>query len=332
MTNIALVGEAWGAEEETLRLPFVGPSGYCLNKMLEEAGIRRADCFVTNTLNLRPPNNDIEALCAKKNEVRHDLPPLKQGKYLRDEFLPELDRLYAELKEVRPIIIVALGNTASWALLGDPRISKIRGTIAPSPYGKVLPTYHPAAVLRGWDLRPTVVFDLRKALRESEFPEVRRPAREIWIEPTLDDMEYFYERHLVSAERIAFDIETAFRTITCIGFSSSPHRAIVVPFFDPRRGGNYWPTSGDEIRAWDWVRKVLGLHVPKVTQNGIYDVTYLWREHGYFPAKWTDDTMLLHHALYPEAQKGLGYLGSIYTNEPAWKTMRPKGTLKRGDE
>ena len=145
-------------------------------------------------------------------------------------------------------------------------------------------------------------------------------------------MEYFYERHLVSAERIAFDIETAFRTITCIGFSSSPHRAIVVPFFDPRRGGNYWPTSGDEIRAWDWVRKVLGLHVPKVTQNGIYDVTYLWREHGYFPAKWTDDTMLLHHALYPEAQKGLGYLGSIYTNEPAWKTMRPKGTLKRGDE
>jgi hypothetical protein len=44
--------------------------------------------------------------------------------------------------------------------------------------------------------------------------------------------------------------------------------------------------------------------------------------------------MLLHHALQPEVQKGLGFLGSIYTEEPAWKIMRPrgKGTIKREDE
>ena len=330
MMRIALVGEAWSAEDETLRIPFSGPAGYCLNQMLVEAGIRRADCLVTSTFNIKV--KEIDQLCAKKAEVANNLPPLKNGKYIRDEFLPELQRLYKELEDFQPTIIVALGNAAAWALLGDYRVAKIRGTVAPSPWGKTIASYSPLSIIRDWSLRPTVVFDLKKALRESEYPEIRRPAREIWIEPTLEDLEYFYERYLAPSPRIAFDIETAFRTITCIGFASGPDRAIVCPFFDPRRGGNYWPTHDSEVTAWKWVRKVLRLPVRKVTQNGIYDVTYLWREHGYFPVKWSDDTMLLHHALYPEAKKGLGYLGSIYTNEPAWKLERPKGTLKRGDE
>ena len=334
MTNIALVGEAWGEQEEILRLPFQGASGYCLNKMLEEAGIQRADCFVTNVFNLRPkPSNDIENLCAKKAEVSNKLPPISQGKYIRDEYLPEIERLREELADVRPNLVVALGRTAAWALLGSGAISRIRGTVSWSEWGyKVLPTYHPAAILRQWELRATTVFDLRKASREASFPEIRRPQRSIWIEPTLEDIIYFKEAYLDRAEIIAFDIETAAEQITCIGFAPGPHEALVIPFFDPRRGGNYWPTQHDEREAWRIVRSILGLPVPKVTQNGLYDVSYLWQRYGITVNNWADDTMLLHHALYPEAQKGLGYLGSIYTNEPAWKTMRKVETLKRGDE
>src|SRR5262245_252279 len=104
--KIALVGEAWGAEEERTRMPFMGAAGYQLNSMLTEAGIIRADCYLTNVFNLRPkPTNKIDNLCASRKEVRHALPPLSSGKHIRDEFLPELDRLYRELAEADPNVI-----------------------------------------------------------------------------------------------------------------------------------------------------------------------------------------------------------------------------------
>jgi uracil-DNA glycosylase len=164
MTKIALVGEAWGEAEERERVPFIGAAGFELNRMLDEAGIRRADCFLTNVFNLRPrPTNDISNLCVPKAQDRSGLPPLSSGKYIAAEFLGELARLHAELRSVQPNIVVAFGGTASWALLHNGAISKIRGGIATSvspPGLKVLPTYHPAAVLRGGS-RSTRIFGCR---------------------------------------------------------------------------------------------------------------------------------------------------------------------------
>jgi len=332
--KIALVGEAYGEQEELLRMPFVGAAGHELNRMLTEAGIERVQCHLTNVFNVRPrPTNDIDNLCATAKEVSHGLAAIKPGKYIRDEYLGELDRLYAEIRAFAPDVIVALGGTACWALLGDGRVSKIRGTTTASPYGKVLPTYHPAAVLRQYDLRPVTVLDLQKALRESEFPDVRRPRREIWIEPSLTDMEIFFEKYIRGARRLSFDIETAGDQITCIGFAPTTDRALVVPFVDPRRGGNYWGTLHEELSAWDFVRRVLATPVPKVGQNTLYDIHFLWRRYGIPVSAYEEDTMLLHHALHPESEKGLGFLGSVYTNEPSWKMMRArgKGTIKKED-
>ena len=335
--RIALVGEAWGEHEENLRSPFVGPSGYCLNKLLEEAEIRRVDCLVTNVFNLRPgPKNDIETLCVPKALDRSGLPPLRPGKYIGSDYLPELDRLRDELLSFDPACVVALGGTAAWALLHDARISKIRGTTASSvapPGLKVLPTYHPAAILRQWDLRPVTLLDLMKARRESFFLEVRRPSRTLWIDPDLSDLEVFYNEFILPSKCISFDIETAGDQITCIGFAPRTDLALVIPFVDHRRGGNYWPTHADERAAWGFVRKILSTPIPKVTQNGVYDVTFLWRKYGITVNQWTDDTMLLHHALYIESEKGLGFLGSVYTNEPSWKLMRSKAahTIKQED-
>ncbi len=61
--------------------------------------------------------------------------------------------------------------------------------------------------------------------------------------------------------------------------------------------------------------------MPKVFQNGMYDMQYLWSM-GLTVVNPRHDTMLLHHSLVPEMLKGLGFLGSIYTSEPAWKLMR----------
>ena len=79
---------------------------------------------------------------------------------------------------------------------------------------------------------------------------------------------------------------------------------------------------------------VLDSPVPKVFQNGLYDIHRLWRGYGLAVRNAEHDTMLLHHALQPESPKGLDYLGSIYTNEAAWKLtvrMKHKGTIKKED-
>lgn len=336
--KICIVGEAWGAEEEAQRVPFVGASGWHLNQMLEEAGIHRADCFLTNVFNLRPPGgNDVENLCSDKSEGLVKLGPLKPGKYIRSQYAPEIVRLFAELEETRANIIILLGNTAAWAVLGSTGISRIRGTVTLDNRGwKVLPTFHPATILRDWSLRPVTVLDLAKAKRESEFPEIRRPERTIYIEPTLEDLEWYFEKELRHASIISFDIETSGEQITCIGFAPGPRSAIVVPFRDIRRRdpggclGCYWSTHEAEVVAWRFVRRVLSLPQPKLAQNGLYDINFLWTRYGIPVVNYEDDTMLLHHALQPESLKGLGFLGSVYTNESSWKLMnRRDPTVKR---
>lgn len=335
MARIAILGEAWGEEEERQRMPFVGGSGRLLNSMLEAAGIRRIDCFVTNVFNLRPrPTNDIKNLCGRKTdpEVALGLPPIAQGAYLKREYLPELERCSQELVEAQPNIIIALGNTAVWFLIGQTGISKIRGTIFQTKYGKALATYHPAAILRNFEDYPTAVFDLTKAARNAEFPEIRRPSRKIWLEPSIPTLEMFYDQQIKNASALAFDIETVGDQITCIGFAPNPSSILVVPFVDNRRpGGSYWATALEEVAAWAWVKKVLSLPIPKVGQNGMYDLHFLWRRMGIAVANYQHDTMLLHHALVPESKKSLDFLGSIYTDDAAWKMMKPRfnKTIKR---
>jgi len=58
--------------------------------------------------------------------------------------------------------------------------------------------------------------------------------------------------------------------------------------------------------------------VPKVFQNGIFDISFFLRL-GIVPRACTDDTMLRHHAMFPELPKALGFLGSIYTEDISWK-------------
>jgi uracil-DNA glycosylase len=343
--KIALVGEAWGEQEELLKLPFMGASGQELGRILREVGIDPGQCFYTNVFPLRPPGNNIEALCGSKKEVGpgYVLPPIRQGKYIRPEYLPHLERLSTEIAQVSPNLVVPLGNIACWALLTSTGIGSIRGNTTEcrltlradglvkqiTPYIKALPTYHPVAVLRDWSLRVIVKTDLLKAAREAEFPEIRRPERWVLIDPTLAELREWFSR---PAERYAVDVETAKRQITMIGLARNAEDAVVVPFVDARQPHNsYWATLEEELEARALVNTALAGSVPKIFQNGLYDLQYIWRE-GFTPRNCTEDTMLLHHAMYPELRKGLGFLGSVYTNESSWKLLRRADDSNKRDE
>lgn len=326
-----IVGEAWGEQESRVGLPFIGQSGQELTRMLWDAGISRSECLLTNVFPLRPEGNKIESLCVSKALSAPGTVPLRQGKYFRPDILPEVARLHTEITEVNPNLVLALGNTACWALLSTAKISAIRGTVTGGvlvPGVKVLPTYHPAAVLRSWDLRVVVVADLMKAKREAAFPGIVRPKRQVLILPTLDEIAEWFTR---PAEVYACDIETSHGQITCVGFARSATDAIVIPFVDWKHPSHsYWPTLDAELAAWRYIKSALEGSVPKLFQNGLYDLQYLAKM-GFQPQHCIHDTMLLHHSLYPELQKGLGFLGSIYTNEASWKLLRKNDSLKKDE-
>lgn len=336
MPDIVIVGEAWGEYEEQQCMPFVGPAGWELDRWLAQVGINRGDCLLTNVLNKRPPSNKIEAFCGPKAEGIPGYPSLTKG-YLRKEFVNELDRLGDEILAANPNIIIALGNTPMWALLGRTAITKFRGTTDVSTHTvtgyKVLPTLHPSYIMRGnIDQRPIVISDLMKAKRESTYPEIRRPKRIIYVAETLEDIQLFRSNEISGSKSLIADIETSGTQITCIGFSPRPEVALVIPIIDPRRANrSYWPDTGTECQVWRIIRRILADEtIRKIFQNGMYDIAFLYRSYGIKVFNAGDDPMLLHHALQPESLKGLGFLGSIYCDEGPWKQMnKHRTTIKR---
>lgn len=366
---VFILAEAWGENEAKVSHALVGASGITLLQMMDEAGlidltsedqafIRRFwetrdpvniqmiwnlhdEFYTTNVFNFRPPGNDISWVCHDDNKIGkkegiNGYPALVRGKFVKSEYRVELDRLRDELLSVDPNLVICVGNTAAWALLGETAITKIRGVTKMSTHCvagfKVLPILHPAAIMREWSQRPVTVVDLIKAKREAASPNVIRPAREIWIEPEINDILEFKRRFIDGADGVSVDIETSGTQITMVGISPRPDLAIVIPFVDPRRRNRcYWPTVEIEIHAWKIIQGILeDRAIWKLFQNGMYDVAFIWRTTGIRVYNFEHDTMLCHHALQPESLKGLGFLGSVYTSQDSWKSMREKvETIKR---
>ena len=181
--KIMLIGEAWGEQEERTQLPFQGASGQELNRMLHEVGIMRSECYTTNVVNSRPLHNDIDRWVPKKRkDILPDMVRLRD-RYVAPIVLAGVKKMMEEIALVQPNIIVALGGTALWALTGYEGITKWRGsqlvmavppdwwpTGAPPRAIKVIPTLHPALVLRDFGSRPYAINDLRRVARERHTP------------------------------------------------------------------------------------------------------------------------------------------------------------------
>lgn len=351
MADLCIVGEAFGEFEERNNFPFVGKAGAELYRIMVEAGFpfepisfrhpgalkmkvlwKSTGVHLTNVFMIRPENNKIDLFLAKKknddgtvNDVCTDLPPVKPGLYLRSEYRKHVDALHEELLSLKPNLIVATGNIPCWAILQTTKISSLRGTVVLTDFGKVLPVYHPAAILRNYEYRPVTVMDFHKARREMKSPEFSRKRREIWVEPEIEDLWRWWEEYGSKSDLLSIDIETErCKQISEIGIASDSTHALHIPFIVDR-AKSYWKSADEEVAAWKFVRHVMESDIPKVGQNFLYDFQYLWKVTGIPVRNFQHDTMLLHHALYPGMQKSLGFLGSVYTDEPAWKMLRREG-------
>jgi DNA polymerase len=157
-SGLCFVGEGPGAEEDAQGFPFVGAAGQLLDRMIGAMGFSRDDVYVCNIVKCRPPKN-------RKPEP--------------DEMAACMPYLAEQLELLAPQVIVALGATAVQGLLGTSEgITRIRGTwklyrgrIA------VMPTFHPAYLLRTPDAKRDVWADLQEVLRHMGRPIPSRPGR-----------------------------------------------------------------------------------------------------------------------------------------------------------
>lgn len=327
---ILLVGEAPGRTEEELGRPFVGASGHLLNHFLKIAQIPRSLCSLANVFNTRPEDNNVLNFCGP-NWRGNELPFLERGQYVQPQHLSHLDTLAETIRLSAPDLIIGLGNTACWALLHKTGIGSLRGYVTTTFFGtKFLPTYHPAAVIRNHKLFPVVAEDFIKSKRYANSEPLTRPSRTICIAENLFEAKNFWQQH--GGATYSCDVETKNNQITCIGFSAKPTHALVIPFHDPSKPANrWWPNHASELSAWNFVQQILS-EGTAIFHNGSYDLSYLVLRHKIRILAKVEDTMVIHHAMEPEIQKSLGHLGSIFTDEPAWKLMRLQVDYKKDDQ
>ena len=345
-TKIVFVGEAWGASEEKLQYPFVGAAGCELFRMLNAAGYgvpflpyqfnssirmlqqwQKTGITLLNVFSAHPPENNVEFFYTREPSPTF-LPRRFDNRihYLKPEYDSHVQQLHETLQELKPNVIVALGNSALWALGLPATISKLRGNVVESAFGKVLPTYHPASVLRNWSQRIITILDLHKALRESESPVISTLPREIWTRPCIQDLYKWWEMFGSRTNLLAFDIETINnQQISEISFAANSTHALHVPFFykENKRYVNWWIDAYEEFCAWRFVKMVLESDIPKIGQNCIqYDSYWLLKEMNIAVKNIQHDTMQLSHAWALELEKSLRFLGSIFLSEREWKNIR----------
>jgi uracil-DNA glycosylase len=340
--KIILVGEAYGEEEHREGRPFVGTSGWFLNKMLKEAGLDRDSILCTNVINKRPPGNNFDHFLVSKEQAKgaKSVFGIRAGAELH-EGVETLEKL---IQAVNPSLIIAAGNWPLWALSTHAEVKTVKGYQHPTgianwrgsqSYSRVLrsdgsripllPIYHPAAITREYKLRAITVHDLTaRAARVLRDPSTWTPPV-IWVQhkPDYVTVLQFLQTFKEKYGWLSVDIETYRRRwISCVGLADSARSGICIPFFSFSPEGRvipYW-TPEQETTIWSLLSELL--HDPRtkiIGQNFGYDTQFFYRWYD-IHALVSFDTMVAHHLLYPGTPKGLDDLASLYCDHYCfWK-------------
>ena len=233
----------------------------------------------------------------------------------------------ANVKKIKPNIIVAMGVRA-FGEFAEGSFDKMAGSVIRGRGGeKVIGVYHPDWLLKG-QMRMKALGEvfLRRALKWSYDLSV-----------PLYGQNFFsggqsvgeYCRRLEGLRKegsLAFDIETRGNNLTCMGFAWSEEDALIIPL--TKGIGNYWRV-GEEAEIWRVVASILeDPQIEIICHNAYFECTMLARCHGVILEN-VFDTMVAHHEIAPEMDKGLDDIVRLYTDRPYYKDM--KG-WKKGDE
>lgn len=274
---------------------------------------------MTNVVRERPRGNDISIWIpdTKKGVTR------EHSAVVRDRFVaPVVEEGYrvlmGEIERVKPEVIIALGNVALWALTGRWGVKNWRGSMLDGPNGeRVVPTYHPVAILRQWSLRAVTLHDLRRAVKEAGTRSVP-PSTNFILRPlyhtvlsTLNDL---LTRLNSTPLLLSLDIETSYGHIMCLGLAWSRTDALCIPFVEIQRGGAaYWPEHEEAEIVFMLYKILTHPNCRVVWQNGLFDSQYIYRAWHFVP-RHHFDTMIGQHSCFSTMPKSLDFISSMYAD------------------
>lgn len=282
------VGEAADREDAQTGKPFSGGAGSWLSSMMRAARISRTSPSIINVLGCHPPDNifpgSMKWSATDRSTARGAV------EYCRQHHLEPA------LSQIQPTRIVALGNEALRAVTNRSGILQwrgsplpLRGRMAEGP--KVVPTLHPAFLMRQAALFSVAVQDLRRRLD--------LPPEDYDLYPTIDTVRSF------AATTFSFDFEwDSTGSITMCGLSDRWYKSICVPFV-----GEFIP----ELKRIFEAAEVL------IGHNIVDADTYYFTQLGWNVTAKLHDTMLAQHLIQPDMRHGLGFVGSVFTGKVFWK-------------
>ena len=268
-----------------------GRGGQNLQLILDHAGISSNDAYV---------------LCANPSDIPEKaLMNAKGVLTLRGTDLAT--KLRAQLHGLDPYCVVPMGRVSCSFLLQDARLDKLRGSCFQYNGYKVIPTRNPFTSGFNTPDRYIISADLTKAKRMTVKEPYKPPDMNIMIDPAPN----IVERYLADAEVVSCDIEVSRGQVFCIGFSKDEDTAMVVNLDrPPPERGIMWRICAEFLD--DPTKTVVG-------QNFIYDMNMLWRLNHIRVSAKIHDTMIAHHIMYPDFEKSLQFLTSMYTTIPYYK-------------
>ena len=325
-SKIAVIAEAPSYAEIAGGKPLIGPSGGIYETCLHSAGLARGTIYSGNvSRKMIGSGKELLKVTPKKAEWT------ERGKV-------ELHEFEERARELDANVFIPMGNIALKALCNQTGISKFRGSILPCSIPgledrKVIPTYHPAATLRGKSIwKHDIILDFLRADRESSNRSIPAPHGELIHDPTLDEV-YDYLHECEKKKKFAHDIEVYNFQLSCMSFSHDAWTGLCIPFFDMRSNSRHRWTEEQETELWRYIASLLCADNEIIGQNYIFDMSVMALRNGILPRGKIRDAMVAHSILYPNLPKGLDYLCSVYTNIPYYKDDRKLwDKLEEGEE
>ena len=311
--RIMLVGECYGEYEERAHSPFQGAAGQELSRMLQEIGITRSECYLTNLVNARPPFSDIEKWAvhkSKRKDITSDMVP-SRDRWVKPIVREGFEQLLRRFILFSPISLSRLA-TRVCGLTGAWGVTKWRGSVSfngrqemypqgllspvEQPWtGKLVPTCIPH-LMRDFSQRPIVLNDLKRAKKEQHTKEyANEPDWKFIVRPsfetacsTLAQLQDGLDNGTL--EWLDFDLETRAGHIACAGLSWSKDEAICIPFMCVEDKTGYWVPEMEAQLVYLLYKVLTHPRVKVRWQNGVRRAIYPRHWHFVHAARDDDRT------------------------------------------
>ena len=305
--RLAIIGEG-PAEEDCVRGKPFGSNSYNLLKgVLSSLGIPLDHVFLGYVSTRRSSNS-------------WNLQSIESGSVQE-----AVGRLKTDLAKFKPHCCLLLGDLAYKVFGGQHSVYVDRGSIRHSLEFdcKWVATYEPGAVMRNFSWFTFFKFDVIRAINQSRIPDYEPPAFNLSVRPTFGELLERLNHILETKPRITFDLEGHPNQVgvTCYSIATTNRSAFIVPF---RNMDNtpFWSLD-EETELWRLTAAILSdPDIPKVAQNGMYELfVFAWR-HKILVRGLVDDTLYQMWETYCELPKDLATIGSLFTEVPYYKDER----------